>query len=116
MKIRYLLSKKEIIKSKKSFGRILKNGTEFKGNYLKIFVYSSDEKRVGFSVSKNVGKAVLRVKVKRWLREIYRRERHGLNSKNDIIILIDSFNSNVNYNTLRSDVLNIFKEINEYFK
>jgi len=116
MKKRYLLSKKEIIKSKKSFERIIKDGIEFKGNYLKIFIYSSDERRVGFAVSKKVGKAVLRVKVKRWLREIYRREKSGLNSKNDLIILIDSFNSNVNYNTLRSDILNIFKEINEYFK
>jgi len=113
MKIKYSLSKKEIIKGKKSFEKVLTNGKRFTKGYLKIFVCSGGERKVGFAISSKVRKAVVRNRIKRWLREIYRKEKHILKYDVEIIMLIDGFDSKMSYNTLKEDVLNIFGDINE---
>lgn len=113
MKNKHSLSKKEIIRGKKPFERILKSGKRFVSGYLKIFVCYSGERRAGFAVSSKVGKAVVRNKIKRWLREIYRKEKFALKDRTEIIMLIDGFDEKINYNTLKEDVLTIFREINE---
>ncbi len=116
MKKKYSLSKKEIVKGKKSFEKIIKTGIKYSSGCLKIYVCICDKKRVGFAVSKKTGKAVVRNKIKRWLREIYRKEKYGLDDKVELIMLVDRFDNDMNYNTLKIDVLNIFEEINEYIK
>jgi len=113
MKSKYSLPKKEIIKGKKSFERVLTNGIRFTKGYLKIFVFSCDRRRVGFAVSSKVRNAVVRNKIKRWLREIYRKEKCTLKDNAEIIMLIDGFDSKMSYNTLNEDVLNLFRDINE---
>ncbi len=113
MKSKYSLPKKEIIKGKKSFERVLTNGKRFTKGYLKIFVCSSGERKVGFAISSKVRKAVVRNRIKRWLREIYRKEKYVLKYNAEIIMLIDGFDSKMSYNTLKEDVLNIFGDINE---
>jgi len=113
MKKKYSLSKKEIIRSKESFERILKNGKRFARGHLKVFVRSGSKRRIGFTVSSKAGKAVVRNKIKRWLREIYRKEKYVLNDNVEIIMLVDGFDNKMNYNTLKEVILDIFREINE---
>jgi len=113
MKSKYSLPKKEIIRGKKSFERVLTNGKRFTKGYLKIFVCSGSERKVGFAISSKVRKAVVRNRIKRWLREIYRKEKYILKDNAEIIMLIDGFDSKMSYNSLKEDVLNIFRDINE---
>ena len=113
MKNKYTLTKKEIIKGRKSFERVLKNGRRFEKGHLKIFVCSGRKRKVGFAVSSRIRKAVIRNRIKRWLREIYRKEKYKLRDNVEILMLVDSFDNKMSYNTLKEDVLNIFRDINE---
>ena len=111
----YSLPKKEIIKSKKDFEKIIRTGKKFASGHIKAFFQLGDKRRVGFAVSNKIKGAVRRNKIKRWLREIYRREKYTLNDSTEIIILVDYFTKDENFHTLKEEVLQIFKEINENF-
>ncbi|MBO7218632.1 MAG: ribonuclease P protein component [Clostridia bacterium] len=62
------------LKKRKEFGYIYKNGSCVHSRYLTLLYTASKLKkvRVGFSVSKKVGKAFMRNKIKRRLRAIVR--------------------------------------------
>jgi ribonuclease P protein component len=69
------LNRKEIIRNKRDYKDIFENGNRWEGKALKIYFKRSTDNRVGFSVSKRIGNAVKRNRVKRWMREIYRKHK-----------------------------------------
>ena len=75
-----MLPKENRLKKKKDFEKLLKEGNSFKEKFLvlKINKNNLDNNRFGFIVSKKISKkAVIRNKIKRWLREIVRK---GINN------------------------------------
>jgi len=76
------LSKKEIIKKSQEITQIIKNSNSVSGNLIKIYFRISPKRdvisRVAFAVSKKVKPAVLKNRVKRLLREVYRLNKHRL--------------------------------------
>ncbi len=67
------LKKKEIIRGYRSFQGILQEGKKFNGKVITVFFIKADEKKVGFFVSRQYKKAVQRNKIKRRMREAYRK-------------------------------------------
>ena len=51
-----------------------------------VFYLDSDERKVGFAVSRKLGNAVFRNKVKRWMREAYRVRKHEIGSLHMILM------------------------------
>jgi ribonuclease P protein component len=79
----------ERIRKKKDFLSLYKNGSRFRGRHFSL-VYRPNE--LGFSrlavvVSKKVGPAVIRNKVKRRMREIFRRHKPLLPEATDVIVV-----------------------------
>ena len=62
------------IKKDSDFRKVYKHGKSFANKYLVMYILDnkSDFSRVGFSVSKKVGKATIRNKVRRRIREGFR--------------------------------------------
>lgn len=56
------------------FRKVYKHGKSFANKYLVMYILEnkSEESRLGISVSKKVGKAITRNRVRRLIREVYR--------------------------------------------
>jgi len=83
------LAARQRIRKKKEFLVLYKKGRRYKSRYFSL-IYSSGVlpySRVGVVASRKVGGAVVRNKVKRWMRELFRRNRDALECPVDILIV-----------------------------
>ncbi len=76
------LSKREILRGHQTFSHILSKGRETAGNHLRAYALATDSKlnagvsvRIGFAVTRRVRSAVLRNRVRRMMREAYRKSK-----------------------------------------
>ena len=84
-----MLASENRLKKRKDFGYIYKNGESvYSKNFVLMHTVNKFKKiRIGFSVSKKVGKAYIRNKIKRQLRAIFRENiSHVPPAKNYVII------------------------------
>ncbi len=109
------LPRKLILKKKKEIALTLKKGFRINGRYLRIVLYNKSINfesnfKVAFLVSKRMGKrAVLRNRVKRWLREIFRKNKALFNKFENIILTVIVPYDQVNFDLLKNDFENIVK-------
>lgn len=85
-----MLPKKNRLKKKKDFEKVLKKGKGFKEDFLILKVKKNrlKELRFGFIVSQKVSKkAVVRNKIKRRFREVVKERIKRINKKVDIILI-----------------------------
>lgn len=80
----------ETLKLSREFDRVFKSGRSVAGREMILFVYRRGRgrpNRVGFCVSKKLGKAVVRNLVRRRLREVYRRHYEKFEPGWDMVLL-----------------------------
>ena len=87
--MRESLAPRERIRKKKDFLVIYKKGYRYRSKYFNLICLSNTVgfSRVGVVASKKVGNAVIRSKVKRWMRELFRRNKNLLAFPLDLLIV-----------------------------
>ena len=77
------------LKKRYQFNYVYKSGEHFSGEHIVLYVASSKTKniKVGLAVTKKVGHAVVRNKVRRRLREIIKKQVPNLKQNNNIIVV-----------------------------
>ncbi|MGQ9671841.1 MAG: ribonuclease P protein component [Candidatus Aminicenantales bacterium] len=83
------LSPRERIRKKKDFLHLYRKGNRYKGKYFSL-VYLPNKltySRVGVVAGRKVGSSVTRNKVKRWMRELFRRNKDWLGFSVDMLIV-----------------------------
>jgi ribonuclease P protein component len=96
---RFTLPKELILKKKVEIEKVLHSGKRIPGHIFNTFIYASGRTRVAFLVSKKIGNAVRRNRMKRLLREAYRLNRQqfeGIEVIFSIKIFADDFHTIVN--------------------
>ena len=104
------LPKREVIKKQDDFRNILQNGKRWHGSCLRFFFLKAEERRIGFAVSKRFGKAVYRNKVKRLMREGYRRNKNSIGSFMMIMMPHAGINQ-IDYYCIEKDIQNFIHYI-----
>ena len=83
------LPRRRIIKRRSDFQRVYRSGRSYANRYFVLYVFPAEtvRGRVGFAAGKKLGCAVRRSRVKRLLRESYRRHRAELAPRTALILV-----------------------------
>ncbi len=103
----------ERLRKPREFHYVYKNGRKWIGNYLLLIFIENNlpYSRIGIVVSKKVGKAVLRNKIKRRLREIIRLNIDKIPSGYDIAVISKRNAKIASFWDLKEDLIEGFRSI-----
>jgi ribonuclease P protein component, eubacterial len=108
--------KENRIRKNMEFRAVYRRGKSFSNHLLVLYIYKNRKNinRIGVSVSKKVGKSVVRNRVKRLIKECYRLESSRLNTGYDFVFIARSAANDKGYNDINDAVKNLFKRAGLY--
>lgn len=106
------MKKINIVKEKKDFDKAFKLRNQVSSKYAYIYINDNNVNnyRFGICVSKKIGHAVLRNKIKRRIKDIIDKSELQFDNK-DYIIVLKKSTSNAEYLDLKEDIVSVFKKI-----
>ena len=98
------------------FERVYKLGTAYKGKFISVHAFPSDPggPRLGLSVSKRVGNAVVRNRVKRRLREIFYSQALEIRGDLDVVISAKPDAAEADYEDLEREFNKALRKIRDH--
>lgn len=107
------MKKHEIVKSKIDFNAIIKNCPFVKNKSFVIYIRKKEEekKKFGIAVSKKLGNAVIRNKLKRRTRAILDEIKINFPNHRDYIIMIKKSCVDLSFSKMKEDLEKLIKEI-----
>ncbi len=99
----YRLRKRDRIRSRKEIILLLKSGKRIENKEFKIILREREENsRIGVSVKKNIVNSVKRNRIRRVLKEIFRKNREKLKKDYDLFIIVKKDISSKTYHEIES--------------
>ena len=101
------------LKTNNDFRRVYRKGTSAVRPCLVVYAKKAGggANRLGITVSTKVGKAHVRNRVRRRLREIYRLHEDGMRSGYDVVVVARTRAANVTYKRLETEFLSAGQEL-----
>ena len=101
----------ETLKKNSEFQNVYQNGKSLANKYLVMYILgnSLEKNRIGISVSKKVGNSVVRHRLTRLIKEIFRLNTDNLEKKLDIVIIVRVNAKGKTYKELESAFLHLTK-------
>lgn len=101
---------------RREFLRVYETGRKLFSRYAVLFFAANDltHSRIGITATKKIGKANVRNRVKRWTREVYRRQREplGLDGRRlDIVVNVKPNAVGVSFADYRDDLSRVLRRI-----
>lgn len=103
----------ERIKKRQEFLSLYKKGNRYKGKYFNLVYFPNDldYSRMAVIVSKKIGNAVSRNKIKRWMRDLFRRNKDLLKDHLDILIVVKREIQEASWSSLRESYISAIDSI-----
>ena len=113
-----MLKKENRLTKRKEFAYIFRKSQSVASKYLILNYIPTklDDFKVGFSVSKKIGNAVTRNKVKRKLRESFRLNVNKVNTKHNYIVVARKGIEELNFNEIQNNLIYVLKKANLFVK
>ena len=107
------LKKIEVVKKEQEFNTIIKHDPYVKNKAFVIYIRKTEtgKRHFGLAVSKKLGNAVVRNKIKRQLRAILDELKENFPNNHDYIIMIKKSCVELSFFQKKSDLENLIKEI-----
>jgi ribonuclease P protein component len=115
--VQFTFSKTSRILNRKDFIRLFETGKRFKNRYFTALFSPgiSGNGRLGLTVSKKIGNAVSRNRIKRYVREYYRLNKYKFKYNWDINIIAGSGTGSLKSDQIVSSLRDVFNKIEEGF-
>ena len=109
-----MLNRINRLKKRYQFNYVYKSGEHFSGEHMVLYVASSKTKniKVGLAVTKKVGHAVVRNKIRRRLREVVREQLPLLKQNYNVIIVAKENIVEASFDQLCFEINKLFKKAN----
>ena len=106
------------LKTNNDFRRVYKKGSSSVRPCLVLYIRNNRtrQSRLGITVTSKVGKACIRNRVRRRLREIYRHHEPELNTGFDLVIVARKRSAEVTYSRLEKEFLSACNELGASLK
>ena len=107
-----MLKRENRLKKNKHFGYIYKHGQGLKLGFLSLVFIKAKVRpfKVGFSVSTKIGKAVVRNKVKRRMREAFGQIVQQVDRRYNYIFVAKDGIQDANFDDIKNNIINIVKK------
>lgn len=108
------MKKIDIIKSSREYTQIINDGKSVKSKNYSIFYTINDENnRYGISIPKKTGKAVIRNKLKRRVKNIIDNNKNIIKTSYNYVIIIRKGILDLSYQEMEKELLNLIKRIGD---
>lgn len=108
------MKKIDIIKSSREYTEIINNGKRIKSSHFSIYYRKNAEKnRYGISIPKKTGKAVIRNKIKRRIKNIIDNNKNSMQNTCDYVIIIRKGILDLTYLEMEKELLNLIRNIGD---
>lgn len=108
------MKKKDIIKSKLEYTEIINNCKYIKNNYYVIYYRKNNtHNRFGISIPKKTGKAVLRNKIKRRIKNIIDNNKFNIQNSYDYVIICRKRLIELQYSEMENNFISLIKKLGE---
>ncbi|MGM0501535.1 MAG: ribonuclease P protein component [Bacillota bacterium] len=100
----------EKLKKTYQFKNVYNNGKSYANRFVVLYVLKNNKQtnRIGYSVSKKIGKAVVRNRVKRLLREAYRNNKDRIEKGFDLVFIARNPIINASYQQIEQAINHLF--------
>ncbi len=113
---KYGFPKYERIKTNVEFKRVYQEGRSYRDKYFVIYVRtvlkedSQPYIRIGLTISKKVGNAIVRNRLKRLVRETYRLNKNRLTKGVEIVLVAFPQAANLDYMKVKESIMGLFRK------
>lgn len=106
------MKKYEVVKKKEEFNEIIKSCSYLKNKYFTIYIRKREKSyaKFGLAISKKVGIAVVRNKLKRQVRSLIDKYKENFSKDSDYIIMIRKECACANFQKLEEKLIELIKE------
>ena len=106
------------LKKNAEFRAVYRKGKSFSNNLLVLYVYRNKKSinRLGISVSKKVGKSVIRNRIKRLIKENFRLNIEEIKVGYDLVFIARNLSNGKSYIEIENSMKNLIKKAGLYNK